>query len=181
MKDKGWIKLDRGILDNWVWLGDPFSRGQAWVDLLLLANFHESTIRTRMGIRNVERGQIKTSRKELAARWKWSVSKVDRFLRDLTIQHMVYTSGTPDGTTLTLVNWAKYQGRADTNDTPNDTADETPTDTPTDTHPKNGKNVKNNKNNARARETTPRSGWVSTADKIAELMRMADEMEDDDE
>ena len=34
----GYIKLHRSLMDNPLWTEKPFSRGQAWVDLLMLAN-----------------------------------------------------------------------------------------------------------------------------------------------
>jgi hypothetical protein len=37
---RGWICLHRQIQDHWLWEDRPFSRGQAWIDLLMLAN-HE--------------------------------------------------------------------------------------------------------------------------------------------
>jgi len=36
--DLGFIILQRKITENWLWLSEPFSKSQAWVDLLLLAN-----------------------------------------------------------------------------------------------------------------------------------------------
>ena len=40
----GWIKLDRQICDHWLWKDQPFSYGQAWVDLLLNANHKPAKI-----------------------------------------------------------------------------------------------------------------------------------------
>ena len=31
----GWIKVSRAIQEHWVWDEKPFSKGQAWIDLLL--------------------------------------------------------------------------------------------------------------------------------------------------
>ena len=34
----GWIKLHRELLLHDLWKYKPFSKGQAWIDLLMLAN-----------------------------------------------------------------------------------------------------------------------------------------------
>ena len=35
---QGWIALNRKIVENPMWLSEPFSRSHAWIDLILLAN-----------------------------------------------------------------------------------------------------------------------------------------------
>ena len=40
----GWIRLSRNLLDCWLWQEKPFSKAQAWVDILLLANYETKTI-----------------------------------------------------------------------------------------------------------------------------------------
>jgi hypothetical protein len=47
---RGYIKLWRRLKDSDLWLKEKFTRGQAWVDLLMLANHREGHIRKR-GIR----------------------------------------------------------------------------------------------------------------------------------
>ncbi len=80
----GWIKLYRSVMDTPEWLTEPFTRGQAWVDLLLLANHETGFIRRRGVLVAVERGQVGYSEESLAARWRWSRGKVRRFLSELT-------------------------------------------------------------------------------------------------
>ena len=36
--NQGWIKLHRTLQDNKLWYSEPLTKGQAWVDLILLAN-----------------------------------------------------------------------------------------------------------------------------------------------
>lgn len=67
MKKAEQIKLYRSIKDSPDWLSEKFSKPMAWIDLLLLA----------------EDGSIQTSFGELAKRWKWSVTRVIRFLEIL--------------------------------------------------------------------------------------------------
>jgi uncharacterized phage protein (TIGR02220 family) len=83
MENKGWIKLHRKIVDNPLWLSEPFTKAQAWVDLLLLANHKDGHIRKRGVLVTVERGQVGYSEEALAERWKWSRGKVRRYVVEL--------------------------------------------------------------------------------------------------
>ena len=40
-ENQGYIKLYRSIFNHWLWQDKPFSRGQAFVDLILLANYKD--------------------------------------------------------------------------------------------------------------------------------------------
>lgn len=40
MSNTGWIKLHRKITDHWLWEDKPFARGQAMIDLLILAGYN---------------------------------------------------------------------------------------------------------------------------------------------
>ncbi len=80
--ERGYIKLHRRLQENKLWLLDPFTRGQAWVDMLLLANYKEGWIRKRGILVTVNRGQLGWSEVALAKRWKWSRGKVRRFFRE---------------------------------------------------------------------------------------------------
>ena len=82
-KNNGWIKLHRLLLDHPHWLAEPFTRGQAWVDLLLLANHKEGYVRKRGVLVVVDRGCVAWSERALAERWRWSREKVRRFLKEL--------------------------------------------------------------------------------------------------
>lgn len=81
--NKGWIRLHRQIMETPEWLAEPFTRGQAWVDLLLLANHKTGYIRKRGILIAVGRGQVGYSEESLVERWHWSRGKVRRFLSEL--------------------------------------------------------------------------------------------------
>jgi len=36
---EGWIRLYRKMQDNPLWTSEPFTRGQAWIDLLMIAGY----------------------------------------------------------------------------------------------------------------------------------------------
>lgn len=144
---EGWVKLHRKIIENPLWTSEPFTKGQAWVDLLAMANHKDDKIFINGQWLEIGRGQLHTSELKLAARWKWSKNKVTRFLDALKMDGMLLknsaTGGATNGTTLTLVNYGFYQG--------GETTDE-PTDEPTNgqrtnQRTDNGRNInKNDKN-----------------------------------
>lgn len=109
----GWIKLHRKITDSPYWKSEPFSRGQAWVDMLLIANFESGFIR-KQGIRvDLERGDIGWSEVELSVRWKWSRGKVRRFLEELENDSMICRKNGKETDrrkfVITILNYDKYQ------------------------------------------------------------------------
>ncbi|WP_051409185.1 hypothetical protein [Syntrophorhabdus aromaticivorans] len=117
MENKGWIKLYRAIADTEFWLSEPFTRSQAWVDLLLLANHKTGHIRKRGILVAVERGQVGCSEDMLAKRWKWSRGKVRRFLAELislsritrSISEKTVLKNTSVSSLIYILNYDKYQ------------------------------------------------------------------------
>lgn len=107
---KGWVSLDRSLLDHWIWsVRTPYDERSAWVDLLLMAN-HKAFKATRRGkIVQRKRGEVNTSTVFLADRWHWSRGKVNRFLKMLESDGMISICGTTDGTTITVENYDKFQ------------------------------------------------------------------------
>ena len=105
----GWIKLHRSLQDNPLWTCEPFTRGQAWVDILMTAN-HQHSFFFKRGIKiDVERGQLARSEVELADKWKWSRTKVRKFLKDLEKEQQVIQQKTFVTQVLTIVNYEFYQ------------------------------------------------------------------------
>lgn len=143
---RGYIKLFRCLQDNEMWCDDPFSRGQAWVDLLMIANHKDTHIRKR-GIKiSVSRGQVAWSERQLADRWKWSRGKVKRFLNELEDDHQIeQQNGTQNlnvTSLITIINYERYQSDEPQNEPQN----EPQTDrkrTANSTMEKNEKNEKN--------------------------------------
>lgn len=110
----GWIKIDRQITDNWVWTVDAFSRGQAWIDLIMRATHEDSTIPFNNHPLQLKRGQLVTSIRKLSKEWQWSKDKVLSFLRDLESENMILRdTQTVHATVLTIVNYGVFQNRSD--------------------------------------------------------------------
>ena len=122
-KNLGWVKLHRTLAYNKLWLSEPFTKGQAWVDLLMLAG---------------RDGVVKTSYQWLADRWNWNhKEKVRRFLAYLVAEGMIEFIGknavtenvtesvTVFVTAFRLINLENFQHRVTANVTKNVTADVT--------------------------------------------------------
>lgn len=170
---RGWIRLDRRILDNWLWKDKPFSRGQAWIDLLLLVNHEPKKVAFDGGVIEVQKGQKITSIRKLADRWGWSVGKVGRFLNALENDKMLTKKRNGNGTVLTIVNYGVYQSSRTEIGTPSEHAQNTD-GTRTETN-KNDITIYNNEeqtNYARARELPDGfSDWDSYWAHVAELKK----------
>ena len=148
----GWIKAWRKLSTNKIWLEKPFSKGQAWIDLLMFA-----TQTTHTSVRNgvdvtYEAGYVYESVAGLSDRWGWSRPRVYRFLDQLKNDGMIdyqrrtriRTSNvtpcvTHPVTPLRIVNWELYQDRRTVSVTQNRTSNRTSNVT----HPKNNIYPKN--------------------------------------
>jgi hypothetical protein len=107
-----WIKLNRSLTDHKIWHLEPFTRGQAWVDLIALANYKQTIIFKRGVEVIIERGDIGWSEDSLADRWKWSRGKVRRFVKYLIDNGMlqkIVQKKTSVSVSLRIVNYNEYQ------------------------------------------------------------------------
>ena len=95
MHDGGYVKIYRKLFYSPLWNIKPFSKGQAWIDLIMSANFKDTEILFGNQIIKVERGSFITSEVKLMERWGWSKSKVRAFLNNLRLQKMLVVKGTP--------------------------------------------------------------------------------------
>ena len=111
-KKESWIKVFRNIENSWLWEERPFSRGQAWIDLLLLAKFRDESFISRRGnLIDGKRGHVYRSIASLADRWGWSRIKVDHFFNQLEADNMIKVNKkrASEETSIFIVNYSKYQ------------------------------------------------------------------------
>lgn len=139
----GYIKLYRSSLNDPLYLKEPFTKWQAWCDLILLAYFAPSEFFVR-GIRvKAKRGCVYKGVLELAERWKWSRGKVERFISYLVSDKRVSVQKSNVISCISIINYEKYQQNRSTNE---------PTNEPTNGHPNEHlirrDNNKTNSNNA---------------------------------
>lgn len=136
--NKGFIYIHRQIEDSLLWAFKPFSKGQAWIDLLLCTNHKSGFITTKNGmIVNIERGECGYSVLAFADRWGWSRGKVQRYFDWLSAQKMIQQKIVSNHSVIKVINYNDYQ-----NKTINDTINEQQTEQQTDTN-NNVNNVNN--------------------------------------
>lgn len=111
MNNQGWICTHRKICENWLWKDkEPFDKRSAWIDLLIMANHADSKVFMNGSVIVVKRGQKITSLNKLALEWKWSRKKVTNFLEALEKDNMIILKREQGKyTTITIVNYGKYQ------------------------------------------------------------------------
>lgn len=159
--DKGWIKLSRQIQEHWIW-SDP-EKLKAWIDLILMANHEAKKVEMRDGLITIKRGQFVTSIDKLAKRWGWSKNRVYRFLSLLETDHMVQRKANAYRTTVTIVNYGKFQDRQNSNGTTDGSSNETPDGS------SDGSRTRKKKNEEEIKESAPStSGEVSGAEEDEE-------------
>jgi hypothetical protein len=113
-----YITLDRKLLNNWLWEEKPFSKGQAWIDLLFLMNFEDNTFPHGNQIITIQRGSRLTSIQKLADRWGWSRKKVYDFLKVMEKEQMIERKSNTKETLITVVKYDDYQLSGNTKETP---------------------------------------------------------------
>jgi hypothetical protein len=94
-----YIKLHRQIQESEIWKSpEPFSRRDAWIDLLLIASHNSyKTIIDNKPV-HLQRGDFCASIRFLMRRWKWGTSKTLAYLAFLTEQKMLSKIRTGNGT-----------------------------------------------------------------------------------
>ena len=110
----GYIKLCRCVSEHRFWLRQPFTIGQAWVDLLMLASYQDSTILRGLHPFMIRRGQVLTGLENLRTRWQRGRKTVRAWLAAYETDRMldIETAYGSDGgyTLLTIRNYERYQG-----------------------------------------------------------------------
>ena len=119
MANLGWIPTYRSLQDHWLWQKKPFSPGQAWIDLLMLANYEDTKLPYKGEVITCERGTVNLSISALSTRWGWSRDKTRHFLKLLESDGMVSVNATTHRTTITIANYAIYNDVPTTDDTTN--------------------------------------------------------------
>lgn len=156
--NNGWIKLHRKIFDNPMYFSEPFTRMQAWIDLLLLANHSGQYFYIRGNRIDVKRGEVAHSMESLAQRWKWSRGKVLRYISHLENSQMIVQQKNHVITKLSITNYNTYQSDGTTDSTTDGQQTVQQTDT--------NKNDKNEKNENKERETRTQQPKSTNPDYI---------------
>jgi hypothetical protein len=144
---KGWISLHRKLLENpLLKTRQRFSRREAWIWLLLKANYEANKFAIGSDIYQLKAGQMITSQKKLCAIFKWGNSRLRTFLKLLENDGMIRFKPTNKLTLITICNYDSYQNNK-YQPTNKQKANEHQSDT-------NNNNNKKNKLNKEEREST---------------------------
>lgn len=112
----GFVKIDRKIFANPVWSIKPFSKGQAWIDLVLMANYATKKTHFKGEQVTIKRGQLYCSCDYLGQRWGWSRYKATRFLDYLAQQKMITVKRIKGKYTIIhITNYSLYQDKVNQN------------------------------------------------------------------
>ncbi|WP_202976409.1 hypothetical protein [Anaerophilus nitritogenes] len=148
---QGWIKVHRCIKKNWLWQDKPFSKGQAWIDLIMMMNHEDRKVLIGNELILVERGSRITSIRKLCDRWGWSNTKLKNFLKILENDGMLIVKSDTKKTIITVVNYNDYQSKDDSKNDAEATDERHESDTKA-TRKHTNKNVKNYKNEKNDKE-----------------------------
>ena len=122
----GTVVIDRQTAEDDLWLCEPFSRGQAWLDLTLLANDEPRSLMVRGVPVRLEKGQVGRSVLNLAERWQWSREKTRSFLDDLRDRRKIAYKMDNVATVVTVLDYGVFNREKVHDQTAEPTADPTP-------------------------------------------------------
>lgn len=121
--ENSWIRLHRKLMDDPLYFAEPFTKMQAWIDLLLLANFADRVTFIRGNRVTIKRGQVAYSREWFSGRWRWSRGKIDRFLDMLERENMIGRQKSAVITCISILNYDAYQDNGSTDRSVNRSTD----------------------------------------------------------
>ena len=120
--------INRRMLQHPLWLSEKFTRGQAWIDMIGLANHSPGWIRANGKRIDLQRGDLGWSKEHLAQRWRWTRKKVQRFFSELEADGMISVIKTQPTTVVSLCNYEHFQLNGSQSDPVNDSADDSADD-----------------------------------------------------
>lgn len=109
------------MLHNKLWTSQKFTRGQAWVDLLLLAKYKPGIFYVRDVLIEYQRGDITEGVVNLSSRWRWSRGKTQNFLNYLEkTEQQIRQQKLGVITLITITNYEQYQQNGQQTEQQND-------------------------------------------------------------
>lgn len=106
---KGLFTVDRGIFENPIFKREAFTEVQAFIWLVSEASYQDRTVRGVKGPIELKRGQLTHSLRFMADKWRWTYSRVNRFLKRLEIETAIETATETDQNVITICNYDIYQ------------------------------------------------------------------------
>lgn len=142
-KKIGYIKVSREFLHHPYYSnGEPFTLKEVFLDLNLRAYYQDTTKMVKQHSRTYKRGQVQGTTEQMSEWWHMSRATVNRRLKALQEDGLIYVDSSSVNTVVTLVKYGleqDFNGVGDTTadttaDTTNDTTTDTTSDTTADTH-----------------------------------------------
>lgn len=109
------ISVPRSLFDEDAFPEEPFSRREAFLDLVQRAYCKPCAIPTKVGIIDIERGDQIVSIRMLSLRWGWSKSKVAKVLDEFEMQSRIRRKIDNAVTVVSINNYDVFQNRTDIN------------------------------------------------------------------
>lgn len=105
--NEGWVKINRSILDHWIWHDLEFYR--AWTTLIMLANYEPKRRPFNGEIVTIEAGQLLGSVPYFAKATGLSPKRWRTLQKLLQKDGMIEVENTPKGARLSICNYKAYQ------------------------------------------------------------------------
>lgn len=192
---KRYIPIARKFFESEEWTAPRiFSEQEAWLDMVFLACFADHDIDLgKEGVLHLERGEFYYTQRQLAKRWGWSPTKVNRYLarlaegenpriekilRETQNETLSATQVETQIIVIRLCNYASYNKADNKSETPIETQSETQSET-LNNKGYNNKGVKNTHTHySSLRDLFVRACWRAhtSAEACAEACRVSEEI-----
>ena len=113
----GTVNIARSIFDHEVFRDEPMTEREAWIWLIMEASWKPRKKRAGDKVVDLERGQLAASVRFMAAAWKWTPAKVQRFIKRLHDLKMICAKTDTGVTVVSICNYDEYQSKAQASDT----------------------------------------------------------------
>jgi len=107
MAKRGIIGIDRGIMHHPLFGNDALTKREAWLWIICEASYKNREKDVNGSMMELQRGQLSHSVRFIAVAWKWSKSKVDRFLKRLVSEGMIEITFSCPGESQLKMTWTK--------------------------------------------------------------------------
>lgn len=109
MTERRTFFVDRRLFDDPDFAPEPFTQREAWLWLISEASFKPGRRRGSTGVVDLQRGEFSHSIRFMAEAWRWSKSRVDRFLSVLENRDMLRDTSRDSHKIYYIKNYNRFQ------------------------------------------------------------------------
>lgn len=142
----GYFLVRRGLLDSPLFRREPLTEREAYLWLIENAAYAPRQFRIGSHVFDLQRGQVATTVRYLADRWRWSKSRVERAIAVFKTRTLIETQTGTAATVITVCGYNEMQ------DGQQSSGAQTGTQTKTEAGRKPGRNIKKEQNEGKERE-----------------------------